>query len=172
MTEIEPFISFISKKYNIDNETLLLDWKKHLAFSTCKKKEYKKCVYEFMRPPHTGKVCGASIRKEGASYCSKHAPYELREILKKENGDDKEDKNIKKYEEKEIEKPKLNKLIAIRLHPILKKFVHSSGLVFFSKQEKVVYGKLVDEEIVELNDEDIEICRKYSFKYDTSKFNS
>ena len=43
-----------------------------------------------------------------------------------------------------------------------------TGLVFKSSQDKVVYGRWIDDELVALDDEAISLCEKWSFKYDVS----
>ena len=47
------------------------------------------------------------------------------------------------------------------LHP-------DSKLVLQSSKERIVIGRYVDNEIVTLNDESIELCDKWNFKYDKS----
>jgi hypothetical protein len=161
----------IGKDLNIDGKKLVEEWKEWEEYSKPEtKKVYNKCIYEFVRAPHTGKKCGASIRKNDSVYCSKH-------IFSKKNSPEKvepdPEKDIKTFEDVPVplKDPPQAKKIAIRLHPELNKFVHTtSGLVFFSKHEQVVYGKVIDGTIKELSDEDIETCKKYQFKYDKSKF--
>lgn len=43
-----------------------------------------------------------------------------------------------------------------------------TALVFKSSQDKVVYGRWINDELVALDDEAIILCEKWSFKYDTS----
>ena len=43
-----------------------------------------------------------------------------------------------------------------------------STLVFKSQEEKVVTGRYVDNEFIPLDDEALDLCTKWSFKYDTS----
>jgi hypothetical protein len=45
------------------------------------------------------------------------------------------------------------------LHP-------DSKLVLQSSKERIVIGRYVDNEILPLNDESIELCDKWNFKYD------
>jgi hypothetical protein len=45
-----------------------------------------------------------------------------------------------------------------------------SGLVFKSATDKVVISRWVNEENFPLDDEAIELCEKWKFKYDTSFF--
>jgi len=87
--------------------------------------------------------------KGNGEYCSKHKKHEKPE---------------------DIKAPVVNKVIPIRLSPVIGKYVHHpTGLVFFSKEERVVYGKLVQNSVVELTADDIELCKTYHFKYDTEK---
>lgn len=154
-TDFESYLLKICKEMNIDEKKIIKDWRLYCDESKKeKKKVYNKCIYKFTKSPKMGQECGVSIRKEGSFYCSKHTRY------KKVIEDDKQVSDSTEL-----------KKIAIRLHPDLKKFVHNtSGLVFFSKSEQVVYGKLINGVILELSDNDIEICKKYQFKYDKSKF--
>lgn len=55
--------------------------------------------------------------------------------------------------------------IPIRLNKRIGKFVHSpTGFVFVSKEETLVYGRLVNGEVVNLTEEDIQLCKKYFFR--------
>lgn len=56
---------------------------------------------------------------------------------------------------------------------ILKPFMNTehiyhpdSGLVFQSKKERIVIGQFKDDELVELDDDAISLCKKYKFKYE------
>ena len=52
------------------------------------------------------------------------------------------------------------------------KYIHQqSKFVFFSKEIRVVYGKVsFYDTIIPLCDKDIEVCKKYKFKYDEKLF--
>ena len=55
--------------------------------------------------------------------------------------------------------------IPIRLNKRIGKFVHSpTGFVFVSKDETLVYGRLIDGIIVDLTEDDIQLCKKYFFR--------
>lgn len=55
--------------------------------------------------------------------------------------------------------------IPIRLNKKIGKFVHSpTGFVFVSKEETLVYGRLVNGDIVDLTEDDIQLCKKYFFR--------
>lgn len=67
-------------------------------------------------------------------------------------------KSFKEVRNKEIKIP-------IRLNKKIGKFVHSpTGFVFVSKEETLVYGRLVNGDIVDLTEEDIQLCKKYFFR--------
>jgi hypothetical protein len=141
-----------------------------------------------MKGELNGKICGCSVRRKDSFYCSKHKPYERRELLKKKKHDIQEIKeevkeyvkdDVKKVEKKEEEvkqdknkDEKKPKKTVIRLNPVVNKFVHSlTGLVFFSKTEQVIYAKLnKDNELCRLTESDIQLCKQYLFKYDLTKF--
>jgi hypothetical protein len=109
------------------------------------------CIYEFIKKPKKGEVCGTKIKS--GEYCYKHKKKE--EIIKEEIKEEKILPDEKK--------------ITISLNKKLGKFIHSpSKLAFYSKENKVVYGKLscFEDKIVPLCDKDIEVCKKYMFKYD------
>lgn len=54
-------------------------------------------------------------------------------------------------------------------HKALDKVYHpESGLVIKSATDKVVIGRISDDEFVSLDDECLELCEKYGFKYDES----
>ena len=118
------------------------------------------CIYEFIKKPKKGEVCGTKIKS--GEYCYKHKKKEKKEKIVKE-----ENKEEIKEEIKEI--LPVEKKITILLNKKLGKFIHSpSKLAFYSKENKVVYGKLscFEDKIVPLCDKDIEVCKKYMFKYD------
>ena len=81
------------------------------------------CIYEYIKKPRKGEVCGVKIKC--GEYCSKH--------IKKEKKAKLEPKLEAKLEEKKI---------TIILNKRLGKFIHSpSKLAFYSKENRVVYGK-------------------------------
>lgn len=56
---------------------------------------------------------------------------------------------------------KNNKALGMIWHP-------ESGLVLKSKDEKIVVGQCVDDELIPLNDEIVELCNEWHLKYDES----
>lgn len=115
------------------------------------KLEVNFCAYKFVKAPKSGQECGTKIRN-GGRFCSKHKIYE--------NKEQKEKKLIPKAISSQEES---EKKIILRLNTTIGKHVHTiTGMVFTDK--KVVCGKLIDNIITPLTNDDKEVCRRYSFK--------
>ena len=110
------------------------------------------CVHKLMRGPRAGESCGEKIsgKSQTGNYCTKHITHE-----NKAQSEKKAKKSDKSEKELRIGKNKFGK------------YSHSAtGLVFRSKDEKIVYGRQdEDGKIHKLTDEDIEMCKKYRFQY-------
>ena len=64
-----------------------------------------------------------------------------------------------------VETPQTPRLI-LRKHKVTGDFWHSkTRMVFKSQSERVVVGKMVDDSIENLTDEDIAVCKKWKFPY-------
>jgi len=101
--------------------------------------------------------------------------------LKSQKVDDDIDPNLKSQKvdddiEPNLKSPKvesnIDKNLVVMLNHKIGKYVHrSTRLIFFSKEHKVVYAKLsIDDKIIPLSDKDIDICKKYQFRNDTTLF--
>ena len=99
--------------------------------------------------------------KNGAVYCSKHKKYEGTAPKSAKKSPLPVPKKTIVPTTKKVTPPiKKPNLVLIRNKKI-NKFVHQeSGLVFKSEKEKNVIGKLRDDKISELSDEDISNCKK------------
>lgn len=178
--DISHFLDRIHKTFHVN---VTNDW-------TLFNKPVHFCVYEYKRNPRKGQTCAVKI-KEG-EYCSKHkkeakAVKEDKNI--KEVKEDKEVKNIKVdkdikevakdvkeskeakevKEVKEVKAVKEVKNLFVLLNKKINRYVHEeTRLVFFSKDNKIVYGKLsvLEDKVVHLNDKDIDLCKRYQFRYD------
>ena len=110
------------------------------------------CVYTFTRLPKKGETCGKKIKS--GEYCRIH--------------------NVKKDSKKEKEKVEktTEKLEIVRMNYKTGKYIHQpTKLAFFSKEHKVVYGKLsLQDTLIPLCDKDIIVCKQYMFRYDLSLF--
>ena len=119
--------------------------------------ENKKCPYIFTKGNRNGEACGANIRN-GGTYCSRHKKFEGQVI-----------KDRKQFVPETI---KECKKIVLRKHRKIGQYWHSdSKMIFKSKEEKVVIGK-IDKDgstVNDLNEEDIEECKKWSFKFEEKK---
>ena len=98
----------------------------------------------------------------------------IKEIKNKKVWGDNEDGN---EEEEEIVVRKKNKTpiysgILIHFNKMIKKYIHKeSKMVFYSKNELVVYCKLSDDNrLCELTEDDKEICKKLKFRMDSSLY--
>ena len=169
---VSQFIDEICKKYeNVDKDDLHSIWEgkesvkpskvpeKVIAPSLPvqkKSSDSKKggCPYEYTKGDKKGSKCGV-VAKNGGEYCSTHKKFEGKVV--------KEKKVLPVPIKSDSNK------IAHR-HPTLGIFYHrESSLVFKSSKEFIVVGKLVDNKIVEISeDDDIELCKKYNFKYETN----
>jgi len=142
------FFRKIKKIYNINVKP---DW---ILFNSEgeeeeEEKEVRFCIYEFVKNPRKGDVCGKMI-KEG-DFCTVHR---------------------KKVEEIEKKKEREKRAESIILLMPKYGYIHkATKFAFFSKENKTVYGKLsIYEKIIPLSDKDVELCKKYRFKYDPKLF--
>ena len=143
-THIDFFFQRIQAKYNVDINDIKREW---VVFNS---DPVFFCVYTFTRLPRKGETCGKKIKS--GEYCSSH-------IQKTE-----------KVTEKASQKAKTpaEKLEIVKMNYKIGKYIHSpTKLAFFSKEHKVVYGKLsLHDTIIPLCDKDINVCKQYMFRYD------
>jgi hypothetical protein len=147
-THIELFFKRIQAKYSLDINDIKREW---VVFNS---DPVFFCVYTFTRLPRKGETCGKKIKL--GEYCSAHIQQA--------------EKVSKKVSEKVSEKNKTpeEKLEIVKMNYKIGKYIHSpTKLAFFSKEHKVVYGKLsLHDTIIPLCDKDINICKQYMFRYD------
>ena len=140
------FFKCIQEKYNIDARDIEREW---TVFNS---DPVFFCVYTFTRLPRKGETCGKKIKL--GEYCSQHL---------EKNKKDKKEKEKEKETKKSVEK-----LEVVRMNYKICKYIHPpTKLAFFSKEHKVVYGKLsLQDTIIPLCDKDINVCKQYMFRYD------
>uniref|UniRef100_A0A6C0CYJ9 Uncharacterized protein n=1 Tax=viral metagenome TaxID=1070528 RepID=A0A6C0CYJ9_9ZZZZ len=111
------------------------------------------CQYVFSRGQNSGETCGSKT-VINTVYCSRH---------KKQEGKEPKTKKIIPTVDKTV-KPVLTK------HKIINKLWHQeTGLVFDTiKDEKIVIGKVLDNKVISLTAEDVETCKNWRFKYDST----
>lgn len=116
------------------------------------------CIHTFNRNPRKGDVCGKKLKK--GEYCSLHKAKEAKET--------KETKKVKSIDNS-VAKEKTE---VVGLNYKLGKYIHQpTKLAFYSKEHKIVYGKLsLQDTIIQLCDKDISLCKQYMFRYDLNLF--
>ena len=195
---ITEYISRIADKYNIDNKELENIWniisqgtEVVVSKEKPKKEKAKKtddtgsvsgasvksknksveggCPYVFIKGKDEGTICN-SKPKDGAEYCSRHQ--------KCEGVGQKDKKKIpvaKKTVSSKVSSPKVSPAKkptekVLRLNKEIDKFWNpESGLVFKSKDDRVVIGSYKNEKFEKLTDDDIATCEKFGFKYEIEK---
>ena len=152
------FIKNVSEKYDIDIKDLENMWKeKSKEIKKTTKSETKitgKCEYVFVKGEKKGTIC-LSKTKDG-NFCSKH---------KGKTSSDAKKKSPKKAGPLQ---PVTKNIILRRNKDIGNKLWHpETRLVFKSTRDKIVIGKASDtNEIIQLNDDDIEVCKSMGFAFD------
>jgi hypothetical protein len=191
---VEEFSNAISEEYDIDIEELKELWikiskkPKKIEKSKTKKEDEEKsktkkedeekpksktkkgdedrqCHYVYTRKPREGERCKVQVKSEG-NYCSTHKKCENK-IPKEKSVIPKVLKTEKESPKKESPKKEVIRKPTFRLNNDIKKHVHpETNLVLKSATDKKIIGKLVDKKIVDLTEDDIEVCKKYGFAID------
>ena len=159
------FFDLLYKKYSIDVRDDWEEFKKSEQNET--KNEAFHCIYEYKRNPKKGEVCGKKIKS--GDYCSINKKKE--KVEKGEKGEDENEENDDKLEKVKQKIEPVDQTLVVKLYPKIGKYIHPlTRLAFFSKEHKVVYGKLssLTDTIIPLCDKDIETCKRYLFRYDTT----
>lgn len=169
---IKTFVKNIVNRYdNVDEKVLLALWKDEQdSSSVTEKKEdspldmfTEGCPYKCTKGKNVGKICGVKS-KDGSQYCSTHKKYE---------GQEQKGKKVvpepKKTSPKSPTKSPVAKTATppvFRKHKVTQKLYHSeTNLVIESPQNRVVIGKIVDDKVEPLTDEDIETCKQWGFQF-------
>jgi len=162
-THIDLFFKRVQSKYSVDINDIKRDW---IVFNS---DPVFFCVYTFTRLPRKGETCGKKIKS--GEYCRAH--IQQAEKVSEKVSDKASEKVSQKAREKVSEKasqknPPAEKLEVVKMNYKIGKYIHSpTKLAFFSKEHKVVYGKLsLHDTIIPLCDKDINVCKQYMFRYD------
>jgi len=124
------------------------------------------CVYVFTKGANAGEQCTCKP-KDGAMYCSKHKKYEGTEQKSaKKTVLPVPKKSVVPVSKKVTPPIKKPNLVLVRNKKLDKFFHQETGLVFKSEQEKIVIGRIDSDSIVKLNEEDVDNCKKFGFKYE------
>ena len=121
------------------------------------------CIYEFSKPPRKGEKCGVKV-KDGGCFCSKHKKSDAKTVEKSV------EKEPKKSVEKSSESTRKKKDFVITKNKDLNVWWNeSTGLVFKSEKEKIVIGKVVDDDVVkDLSEDDLNLCKLKKFVVESS----
>ena len=191
-TYVSNFIKSITENYHQTNENELLKmWSaclqgKKLDIKLKSKEESSNqhvsisgCPYKYIKGDKLGKNCGTKA-KDGNIYCSIHKKYEGLEKKEKKILPERKKTSEPKVEPKVETKTALQKISSkselgsqpiLRKHKITNRLYHpESLLVFKSSSEKVVVGKIVDDQVQKLSSKDIELCKKYFFRFENDCF--
>jgi hypothetical protein len=170
-THIDLFFKRVQSKYSVDINDIKRDW---IVFNS---DPVFFCVYTFTRLPRKGETCGKKIKS--GEYCRAHIQQaekvsdkvsdKVSEKVSDKASEKVSDKASEKVSEKASQKnPPAEKLEVVKMNYKIGKYIHSpTKLAFFSKEHKVVYGKLsLHDTIIPLCDKDINVCKQYMFRYD------
>jgi len=173
---VNDYINRIASEFDgIDKDDLHILWAEVVKECKTQKKSPSKsktvqeggCPYKFQRGPTTGEVCMAPP-KTGSNYCSRHKKYEGKESKEKKVLPTPK-KNIKPSKGSGSPAPKKVDRV-FKIHNATKKFWHpETGLVIKSPSDRVVIGRIDNDKVVPLRDEDIDECKKWSFAFISSQ---
>jgi hypothetical protein len=160
-TNIQKFIEKIVGVYeNCNKEILMGLWKE------MNKGGEHGCVFKITRGNKKGENCGKNT-KDGGEYCFRHE----KSISKKSNEKIPEKKAAKPRERLRSSSPVKKELgtRVLRKHPVLEVLYHSeTNLVFRSARNRVVIGVIRDDKVCDLDKDDFEIAKKWSFEIEDS----
>lgn len=158
---IEKYITNISEKYNIEKKELLGIWEKgidtvKLDHNNCENENTTKtCSYTFTRGKKKGIVCGLSVTT-GDMFCSKHI---------------KQGTNIKEQKINILPRNVIkSSTIVLKRNKNVDRLWHPESKLVFNDNNTVTH-RLIDDQLRQLNDDDIKICKKLGFAYYTSDEN-
>ena len=89
------------------------------------------------------------------------------------NYDDLTKQELEKYTPQEPSHSNIKQPSSIRLNYKINRYIHpDSGMTFFSKEEKVVFARFDKNQcrLLKLTDDDIVLCKMYSFRVDPNKW--
>jgi hypothetical protein len=155
-SNIQKFVEKIVDVYeNCDREILLNLWK------DINNNTEQGCVFKITRGEKRGEKCGKKTK--GGEYCFRHE----KSVFKKSDVDEKKEKKITKPRECKRSISPVRKELGTRVlrkHPILDVLYHNeTNLVFRSARNRSVIGVIRDDKVCDLNEDDVEIAKKWSF---------
>jgi len=170
---VDDFIKIISEEYNIRYVEIKNKWISFIKLDCYKNKEEITDRYDVKEK--FKEIKDRHDVKEKVKEITDR--YDVKEKEIKDRHDVKENiKTIESYEDEFVVRKRYQQSLCsgviIRLNKIIKKYVHKdSGLVFYSKDELVVYAKFLDNKLCMLTDEDKDTCKRLKFRIDPSLYN-
>ena len=119
------------------------------------------CSYIFTRGKTKGEKC-TSKPKSGTDFCSRHTSDKgtAKEEKKKNKSDILETSSTTSSMSENIGAERV-----LKMNKKINKLCHErTGLVFESKDNKIVIGRLVNDTMLPLTEEDKDLCRRYNFR--------
>jgi hypothetical protein len=155
VSELEGYWNEVCGDLTISVKTNSATKKKTIKkITTSSSEEIRHCPYIFVKgKDKKGTVCGAKVRIEGRTYCSRHKS--------KEGTLQKEPKGTLLPKARKNVTPKK---ITLRMHRSLKVLWHPDSKLVF--KNRIVVSRIEDGDIRSLREEDIEECKKWRFKYE------
>ena len=155
-----------------------------------KEKTNKTCIYIMKSGKNNGQACGVKVsdKSQLEMFCNRHIKEEEK-VLKVRGGKIEKDITNEKEEKEEKEelKPKSGKTIKDFIQPIKPEianlvesqrqkisvvrnkfgnYEHQQTRFVLDSTDRLFYGKQIDDgRVIELNDEDISICKLYNMKF-------
>lgn len=174
-TSIQKWLDDISKKTGIERCFIQEYYEKCNKWEKKDEKRKKReCPYEFVSGARKGQQCGAGIRDPLQMYCSRHKNHKNHKNDENDGNDKNEKQKNGNKEQKSINKKQAKQEMVkhiTRLHPKIKKYIHeSTGMVFISKEEKIVFGHWDGENVHPLTDDDKQVCFIYHFRVDDTRY--
>lgn len=168
---ILQFCKLFSEKYKINKEEVEDVWKQFCV----EKKEIKNisigCPYKWIKGQKAGQICGT--KSKHGLYCSTHKKYENTEqrqrnivpvCARTELAKKKQENNIEK--DVKSNEVKVQNRTTFRKNKELNLYINTTNnFAFSSVKDKIIVGKIVDNKLVKLNEEDKEECERLCLKY-------
>jgi len=128
----------------------------------------KTCSYKYQKGKNKGTFCGSKPKNSDSNFCSRHQSQSVTSTSTSFQPNIKKSlSTIKPTKKSPVKSPRLK--IHIHQNKDIDKFWHKeSKLVFKNKEDRIVIGKCIDKNIISLNPDDIEECKKWGFVFDLS----
>jgi hypothetical protein len=123
------------------------------------------CAYISIKGKNAGKICGIKP-KDGGLYCGTHKKYEGKQPREKKIIPE------PKKSSSSSPKPDASQRIFRKYKGLTHLYHPQTNLVIKSPTDRYVIGKIVNDKIEKLTDEDIELCKQWGFPLESKKAES